>query len=191
VYTLEAQMAGWLNTGSEALVLGIIYIVGALAGPFALVYGAAWLSRQVTMRKTTLNRLVMRYAYGFVPVGFAIWFAHYLFHFLTGAMTIVPALQTFFAQTLAWPLLGEPNWALAHYFVPAVSTIQILQSIITYGGLLAALALTLNSARKAHKNRRTLLLEALPWLVLLVALTVASGATFLLPMEMRGSALGG
>jgi hypothetical protein len=34
-------------------------------------------------------------------------------------------------------------------------------------------------------------LEALPWLLLLIALAVASGTTFLLPMEMRGSAIGG
>ena len=191
VYALEAQMAGWLNTQSEAVVLGIIYIVGALAGPLALTYAAAWLSQRVLAGKTSLNRLIIRYAYGFVPVGFAIWFAHYLFHFLTGAMTIVPALQTFFAQTLGWPLLGTPDWTVARYFVPPVSTIQLLQSIITYGGLLAALVLTLNSARRTHKNRRTMLFEALPWLLLLIALTAASGATFLLPMEMRGSALGG
>lgn len=33
--------------------------------------------------------------------------------------------------------------------------------------------------------------EALPWLLLLIALTAASGATFLLLMDKRGSALGG
>ena len=46
----------------------------------------------------------MRHAYSFVPLGFAIWMAHYLFHFLTGAMTIVPAFQTFFQRTLRWPI---------------------------------------------------------------------------------------
>jgi polyferredoxin len=195
VYVLEQQLADLLNTQSEALVLGLIYFVGAVAGPLLLVYLAAWLSRRLATSakapRLTLHRLVMRHAYSFVPLGFAIWMAHYLFHFLTGAMTIVPAFQTFFQRTLRWPILGEPDWQLATYFVPAVSTIQVWQSVITYGGLLAALALSLQAARHAQRNGRRALLEALPWLLLLIALAVASGTTFLLPMEMRGSAIGG
>ncbi|MEZ4677755.1 MAG: hypothetical protein R2932_26415 [Caldilineaceae bacterium] len=193
VYVLEQQLATLLNTQSEALVLGLIYLVGAVLGPLLLVYLAAWLSRLLTAnvdKARTLHRVVMRHAYSFVPLGFAIWFAHYLFHFLTGAMTIVPAFQNFFQRTLQWPLLGEPNWQLALRFVPAVETIQIWQSIITYGGLLAALALSLQAARRAQPNGRQALFEALPWLLLLVVLAVASGTTFLLPMEMRGSAIG-
>ncbi len=195
VYVLEKQLADLLNTESEALVLGLIYLIGAVVGPLLLVYLVAWLSRTLSAGTNrhglTLHRMVMRHAYSFVPLGFAIWMAHYLFHFLTGALTIIPAFQTFFQRTLHWPILGEPNWQLATRFIPAVSTIQILQSVITYGGLLAALALTLQAASRTQRNRRRLLLEALPWLILLIALAIASGSTFLLPMEMRGSAIGG
>ena len=49
----------------------------------------------------------------------------------------------------------------------------------------------LDRARKMQKSRLHILFEALPWLVLLFGVALASGATFLLPMEMRGSALGG
>lgn len=195
VYVLEQQLATLLHTQSEALVLGIIYLSGAVIGPLLLVYLAAWLSRTLTAgakhREKSLNRLLMRYAYSFVPLGFAIWFAHYLFHFLTGGMTIFPAFQTFFQRTLHWPILGEPDWTIATRFVPTVETIQTLQSIVTYGGLLAALALALTAARKSQRNGRQAFLEVLPWLIVLVILAVASGSTFLLPMEMRGSALGG
>lgn len=195
VYALEHELGHWLNTESEALVLGLIYLGGVVIGPLLLVYAAAWLSRMLTVRRVSkepsLNRLVIHYAYSFVPLGFAIWFAHYLFHFLTGALTIVPAFQTFFQRTLAWPILGEPNWQLAARFVPTVETIQIFQSIITYGGLMAALVLTLSAARQSQPTAHSALQEALPWLVVLVLLAVASGSTFLLPMEMRGSILGG
>ncbi|MCX6045324.1 MAG: FesM, partial [Chloroflexi bacterium] len=157
----------------------------------ALTYSAAWLSKTLVASPLSLNRLVMRYAYGFVPLGFAIWSAHYLFHLLTGFMTIIPAFQTFFAKTLGWALLGEPNWELARHFVPTVDAIQITQTTIIYVGLLMALALTLNSARKTHRDRGKVLLEALPWLILVFLIIFTSGAIFLLPMEMRGSALGG
>ena len=49
----------------------------------------------------------------------------------------------------------------------------------------------LSMNRIAVKGDAGSLLEALPWLVVLILLAVASGSTFLLPMEMRGSALGG
>jgi polyferredoxin len=191
VYRLETWLAAQLGTSSEMIVLGLVYLVTAVAGPVALAYLAAWLSRVLVRSNSPLNRLVMRYAYSFVPLGFAIWLAHYLFHLLTGLLTIVPAFQSFFAQTLQWPVFGEPDWAFALRFVPAVETIQIWQTLIMYGGLLAALAMALNAARRAQRNRSRLLLEALPWLVLLLVLTFASGTTFLLPMEMRGSALSG
>ncbi|MEM7530576.1 MAG: hypothetical protein AAF639_00245 [Chloroflexota bacterium] len=195
VYEFELQLGAWLGTESEAIVLGIIYVVGAILAPLALVYAAAWLSQKVTRTKTSLNRFVMRYAYSFVAVGFAIWLAHYLFHFLTGMMTIIPAFQTFFQRTLGLAIFGRPDWTIATLFVPAVSSIQLLQTVITYGGLLAAIAMALGAARKAQDDSRVgkqrAIVEALPWLVLLIGLAVASGATFLLPMEMRGSALGG
>jgi hypothetical protein len=191
VYDLETWLASQLGTSSETIVLGLIYLVTAVAGPIALAYLAAWLSQVLARSNISLDRLVMRYAYSFVPLGFAIWLAHYLFHLLTGLLTIAPAFQSFFAQTLRWPVLGQPDWAFALRFIPAVETIQIWQTLIMYSGLLAAVAVALNAARKAQRNRRRLLLEVLPWLVLLVALTFASGTTFLLPMEMRGSALSG
>jgi polyferredoxin len=191
VYRLERWLAAQLGISSETIVLGLIYLSAAVAAPVALAYLAAWLSQLLARSNSPLDRLVMRYAYSFVPLGFAIWMAHYFFHLLTGLLTIAPAFQSFFAQTLQWPVLGEPDWSLALRFVPAVGTIQIWQTLMMYGGLLAALAMALNAARKAQRNRRRLLLEALPWLILLVALTFASGTTFLLPMEMRGSALSG
>jgi thiol:disulfide interchange protein len=92
---------------------------------------------------------------------------------------------------LGLPLLGQPNWEIARRFVPPVSTIQLLQTGILYGGLLFAFAITLRAARKAQRNPRHVLVEALPWLALLIILALVSGSTFLLPMEMRGSALGG
>jgi polyferredoxin len=191
VYELERQLAAWLNTRSEALVLGIVYFGSAVVIPLALAYGAAWVSQRWGSAHTSLNRLVMRYAYSFVPLGFAIWIAHFLFHFLTGAMTIVPAMQTFFADTLGLPLLGEPDWSLALWFIPSVTTIQTLQLLILGVGSLAAVHLAVNAAHRANGRKRSFWLEAAPWLLLLFLLAAASANTFVLPMEMRGSAIGG
>jgi ferredoxin len=191
VYALEQQLARWLNTRSEALVLAIVFLSASIVIPLGLAYGAAWVGKGLSRTTSSLNRISMRYAYSFVPIGFAVWIAHYLFHFLTGAMTLVPAFQTFFAQTLGVPLLGEPDWSLATWFVPPVTTIQWLQLIALTAGALAAVYLMINAAHRANRSSPRFWLEALPWLIILFVLAAASANTFTLPMEMRGSAIGG
>ena len=190
-YSLEIRIASILNTESEAIVLGFIYGIGVLILPLAMVYAAALLARQFTGEPIRINRLIMRYAYAFVPLGFAIWIAHYLFHFLTGAMTLLPAVQIFFGETLGWSLFGEPNWRLAQAAVPPIPLIQALQQVITWGGLAAALYVAWRAASNAHREPEHRLSEWLPWAVVLVLLAMAVSTVFLLPMEMRGSVLGG
>lgn len=191
VYDLEIWLADLLNTRSEALVLGLVFLSSAVLLPLVLAYGAAWMGKLLSRTTSSLNRIVMRYAYSFVPLGFAIWLAHYLFHFLTGAMTIVPAFQTFFSDTLGIPLLGEPDWTIAQWGVPSVSSIQAMQIVALVVGVVVAVYLAINAAYRAQPKSRTFWLEAVPWLLLLFLLAAASTNTFVLPMEMRGSALGG
>ena len=45
-------------------------------------------------RPVSTGRIALRYAYGLVPFGFGMWLAHYGFHFLTGALTVVPVTQS-------------------------------------------------------------------------------------------------
>ena len=190
-YALEEWLARLLHTEREALVLGLIYGAGVIAAPLLLAYAAAWLGRRLAGGDQRLNQAVWRHAYGFVPLGFAIWTAHYLFHFLTGALTLAPALQAFFARTLGWPLLGEPDWRIAGLFVPNLAAIQGGQVLMVGIGLAAAIALTRQAAGQSAATRHQAWRAALPWLLLLIALAAASVGVFLLPMEMRGSALGG
>ena len=195
VYRLELYLGDLLNTQSEAIVLGLIYLVSVILAPILLAYAAAWIGRELSRQDISLNRLIMRHAYSFVPLGFAIWIAHYLFHFAIGAMTIVPAFQDFFARTLNWPLLGTSNWQMPARYVPAINSVQIWQTIIMYIGLFTAIGLTIFASRNANKGkpggRNAAAFEALPWIIVLCIIAVASGITFLLPMEMRGSPLGG
>jgi len=150
VYRLEVYLGDLFNTQSEAIVLGFIYLVSVIALPILLAYLAAWLSRLFSREKISLNRIIMRHAYSFVPLGMAIWIAHYLFHFVIAAMTIVPAMQDFFARTLNWPILGAADWQMPARYVPSFTSVQIWQSIIMYIGLFAALGLSIFAARNAH-----------------------------------------
>lgn len=191
VYSLEVWLARALNTQNEGLVLGLVFGVGVIALPLGLVYAAAALGRILAPgNDRRLNRTIMAYAYAFVPLGLAIWTAHYLFHFLIGAFTIVPALQQFFARTLGVALLGQPNWQIAAALIPSVVAAQIIQAIVMLGGIAWALAVAWTGAKSRRSDTRAALLEALPWLLIILILGAISLGIFSLPMEMRGSVLG-
>lgn len=188
-YALEEWLAAALGTRQEWIVLGLLFLVGAVAGPVALALGAAWLSRAAGGTGGSLREALLRGAYAFVPLGFAVWTAHYLFHFLTGAFTLLPALQIFLAETVGLALLGEPNWELAARLTPSLPAIQVVQLAIVALGLAWGGAVARRGARRSAPVRAWA--SAAPWLVLLALLALGAAATFLLPMEMRGSVLMG
>jgi ferredoxin len=192
VYALEQWLAVTLNTDQEVFVLAPIFFVGAALAPLTFIYGAAWLNKiSVTgNRAKSLARLVMRHAYAFVPLGFGIWASHYLFHLLIGPFTIVPALQTFFAQVVGIPLLGEPNLRLGAALVPPLWSIQSIQILSMALGIGGALLVSWNGAKRAHQKSQARWIEFLPWALILILIGVLAVVVFLLPMEMRGNVLG-
>ena len=58
------------------------------------------------------QRTLGRYSYALLPLGFAMWLAHYGFHLVTSYGSIVPTTQRFFAD-LGFSAVGEPRWALS------------------------------------------------------------------------------
>ena len=188
-YAVQSALAAALGTRSEPLVLGIVFVVGALLTPLALVLAAAWINRATGSQARTLWRLVMRHAYAFVPLGFGVWSAHYLFHLLVGPLTIVPAFQTFWVNVVGQPVFGAPNWTVGAWSLP-LAVVQGVQMVAVASGLAAALAVVWAGAVPAHPTRRAAAGEALPWAVILVALAGLAVWIFLLPMEMRGNVLG-
>jgi ferredoxin len=192
VYELEQWLAVALNTDREVIVLGLVFLTGAVLLPLALVYGAAWLNKLTVAGNRTqrLKRLIMRHAYAFVPLGFGIWGSHYLFHLLLGPLTIIPALQTFFADVVGLPLLGNPNLALGGAWVPPLLGVQTIQVLAMAAGIGGALLVAWSASTKAHKNRNAALREFLPWALILLLVGLLSVWVFLLPMEMRGNVLG-
>lgn len=190
VYALERSLARLLNTRQEAPVLGLVFLTGVLLVPLALVLAAAWLNRLLPgNRSRSLARGLMRYAYSFVPLGFGIWAAHYLFHLLIGPLTIWPALQNFLVEVAGVALLGRPNWSAAGVWMPPLGVIQAVQMAAMAAGTAGALAVAWRAARRSQTDVRAAWLEIAPWALILLALAAAAVWVFLLPMEMRGNVL--
>lgn len=187
VYRLESWLARQLGVTSEQPVLLILFALGLLLMPVVLVGGAAWLSGWLSHSSDPVLRVATRYSFALVPLGFGMWLAHYGFHFLTGALTIVPLTQSFLAD-FGVGFLGSPRWDLAE-LVPG-SWLGWIQAFFLELGLLGSLWVARRIAADRHRNRRHARRAFLPWAVLYLFLFAFGIWLILQPMEMRGTLMG-
>ena len=187
VYALEQWLAALLGVRSEPLVLGVVFLVGLIALPFALVTLAAWSSRALVGGTEPLGSTVTRYSFALVPIGFGMWLAHYGFHLFIGALTAVPVMQSFLAD-FGMPILGDPRWELAA-IVPD-SWLVPLELLLLELGMLVSLTIGYRIAKEQQGAVSKAIRALLPWAVLIVALFFTGAWLMTQPMEMRGTILG-
>ncbi len=123
-----------------------------------------------------------RFSYSLVPLGFAMWLAHYNFHLLTSCWTVIPAAQRF-VEGLGWHFLGKPEWSAA-CCGPVAEWLPRLEIFALDIGLL----LSLYSGYRIAVNRSPTAWKAfVPWAVLIVLLFATGVWIVLQPMQMRGT----
>lgn len=181
-FALAQGMAKALRTDSEFLVLGLLFVLFTVMGVL-LTLAVTSLADALGGARVKPWQAFQRWGYVLVALGFGFWGAHYLFHFLTGAVSIVPVLQNFFAL-LGLPL--DPNWRLAQ-LIPSRWLFPITAGVTALYALLA-FALTVRVALRDFGRRGALAM----WPVLLFVLAFAAFSIWVLaqPMEMRGTIFG-
>jgi ferredoxin len=187
VYTVERWLSRVLGAPPEAVVLLAIFALGLCVAPLVIVGAAAALTRVlVPAPAESIWRTGVRYAYALVPFGFGLWLAHYGFHLLTGALTVVPVTQSAGMQMLGWPVLGTPVWHWVGMQPGAVFPIQL--GVILLGAM-GSLAVAYGISERDYQARA--LAATAPWAA--VILVLASAAVWILaqPMEMRGTVFAG
>ena len=158
--------------------------IALLALPFVAAVVAAWLSRYASGGSAPLRAIACRFAFACVPLGLAMWAAHFLFHFLTGAGALRPVVQRA-AADIGGAVFGTPAWAAA---APAASPdwLTELELLLLDGGLLFSLYIAWRiAAHDLGRTRRALALAA-PWALLLASLWACGVWIVFQPMEMRG-----
>lgn len=183
-YAFERWLAGMLGVAYGPVVLLIVFALGLVALPLVAVGLAAWTSRRLASSREPLVAKATRYVYSLVPLGFGMWLAHYGYHFLTGALTVVPVVQSFLAD-LGLVLLGEPRWGLGP-LVPA-SWLLPIELMLLELGLLGSLVVAYRTASHEHEGDALARRAFLPWAGLAVLLCAAGVWLLLQPMEMRGT----
>ncbi len=194
VYALQAGLARALGTASEVPGLIVIFVVGLVVIPAVLLTAAGMATRSLSgLHAMPLGRLIRRYVYALVPMGFGMWLAHYSLHFLTGALTVVPVAQSFLADIGLYA--GSPAWGMGP-LVP-VAWLFPIEAMLLYlgalGSIVTAFQITVSELREnkaAARRRPTLgavLTAAGPWMILTLLLLGFGLWIMLQPMEMRGT----
>jgi polyferredoxin len=179
---IERALMRTMGWRSEAPALATVFVVGLVLLPVGLVGAAAGTTRLIARGEDSpLLQTALQFSYTLVPLGFGVWLAHYGFHLLTGALTIVPVTQSAAIDLLGYAALGEPLWRLTGMQPGAVFPIQLGCLFL---GTAGSLALVRGTAVRDHPLRPGYI--SAPWIALI--LLVAAAAVWILaqPMDMRG-----
>jgi polyferredoxin len=176
-HALAAWLSGALGTRDEALLLAVIQ-GGGLGLGVALSTLAARLSGPLRPRTAGPGRL-REWAPVTVPLALAVWGGHYLYHFVTGASTLLPNAARALVR------LGVPV-AVPAVSVPAVDSAFLWQVLIVYAGLMLSGLGAFNRATRLGRGPRA----AAAQLALALVLAALALLVFAQPMEARGSLLG-
>jgi len=185
------QVLDWITAmsgiRSEAGRVAILLITGTVLLPLALAGAVAWVSRTLSGSGRGVVEEATRFAYGLIPVGFGMWVAHYMFHFLLGAFTILP-LGRSYLNDLGVGAGGVVDWAVPT-LVP-VAWLLPLEFFFVELGLLVSLVVLWRIAVREHPGGAAGRAFA-PWGLLAIALSVIGIWILTQPMEMRGMGMGG
>jgi ferredoxin len=181
----QDRMAHMLALPSASLMTAAYYLFGLVVIPLFVVGAAAVLSSYWGRQQTSMLQSAMRYAYALVPLGFAMWLAHYSFHFVTSYDSIVPTTQRLLGE-LGWSFLGEPHWVRA-CCRPTVAWLARLEILFLDLGFLLSLYAAYRIAKSESSRPTQTLKSVIPWAIL-IGLLFAIGVWLVLqPMQMRGA----
>ena len=187
VHHVEQWLAAALGSTSESLVLGCVFVLALGVAPLLVLGGAAGLTRILTGDAVfSVGQIALRYSYGLVPFGFSMWLAHYGFHLLTGALTVVPVTQSAAIDLMGWPALGDPLWRWAGMRPGAVFPIQLGCVLLGAAGSLAVMQLISLRDYPDRSARATA-----PWAIVVTVLALSAIWILFQPMEMRGMGMAG
>ncbi len=180
VARFEAELAARLGLASTRPVTTAGFALALGLAPLALAGLAGALGRRLAGVALPVRTLVCRFALALVPLGLAMWAAHFLFHLLAGWRSLLPVLSR-----LAPGLLGPARFAAgATGFAP--DRMLGLELLLLDVGLLLTLWIGWRIAGTCVRESGRELALVAPWAALAVALWMGGVWTFLQPMEMRG-----
>jgi cytochrome c oxidase assembly factor CtaG/ferredoxin len=164
-------------------IIALFLAVGIFLIPGFIVYVAGFLSRRLGRLQVPLKPFISDFAMTLVPLGFAMWLAHFVFHLFTGSHLPIPVIERI-ALDLHLTLFGKPDWGIASWAVPQLLDFEIL--FLDLGLLVSLYAGWRVAQRYNHSKNRCLLIFA-PWSLVYILFFIAAIWIIFQPMDMRGT----
>jgi len=184
VSAFEETLKSGFGLHSQVPIDTILFVIFLLVVPMVLVGLCGALSRVMGGTRAVWRELTCSFVAALVPLGFSMWVAHIVFHFVTGWSAIGPAAQRAVVD-LGSGLLGKPDWSQ-----PAVPLLldwlPSLQLLFLGLGLLLTLYVAWRIALGYASRGASALGLFAPWAGLAVALYIAGIWIVFQPMQMRG-----
>jgi cytochrome c oxidase assembly factor CtaG/polyferredoxin len=178
----EKVVQNRLGFGSLLPITSSEVFLALLVAPALLAGSCGLISKALSGSGGRWKELTCSFVTTLVPLGFSMWLAHMLFHLLTAALSIVPAMQRA-ALDINIGLLGNPDWRFASPLLPIdwLPSLQIL--LLDFGLLMTLYASWCVALRLARRSRSALGLLA-PWATLSICLYALGVWIVLQPMQM-------
>jgi polyferredoxin len=171
-FAVATWLSGVLQTRDEAMLLGIIFIV-------AFGFGLS-----LTVLAAKASRASLRDWVGALyPLTLAIWGGHYLFHFVTGASTLMPNI---ISALLRLGVGLEPPALVSSVRLDAIFPFQV---VVSYMAFFASLFAIYQKASRLSQSPKDLILRMLPQVLLVLLINTMTILIFSQPMQARGSLL--
>ena len=186
------QQARWqqaLEHGSLLWIATGTFCLTAIIAPLLLLPLAGGLSRLISQAHTSFKVVTIRGTLALIPIGFAMWLVHMLFHFFTSWATAWPAAQRAM-QDLGSHVFGEPAWALS-CCGPTPPWLIPLEIVLLDLGLIVTVYVLYRLARQCVTGVWAELRFLAPWAIIAFGLYAAGVWIVLQPMQMRGTLLPG
>ncbi len=178
------RLRTWVGASDTIFVVSGWIVASTVLVPAILIALAAVSGRALARVEAPAREIVCRFALALIPLGAAMWAAHFLLHFLSGWRAALPVLQRAAADA-GMTGVGTPQWALACPSVGAGSLLGVELFLLDVG-LLLSLYSSWRIAR-SYATRTPISLRLLtPWASVAVALYASGVWIFFQPMQMRG-----
>jgi hypothetical protein len=170
-----------LPVTSVLLLLTLVLVPASLPALAALAGHASCATSRVSV---ATRELFCRFSVALVPLGVAMWAAHFLFHLSAGWGSARTVIQRA-ANDNGWHLLNLASSELSSHLL-GVDAMRVLQTVLLDAGLLLALYLVWRISLVYASRGRDALRLFLPWAVLATVLYASGVWIVLQPMQMRG-----
>lgn len=184
VIAWEETLQARFDLSSPRSIEIVFFILSLLVLPLILAVSCGMLSRFLGRIRIGWRELICSFAGAFVPLGFSMWGAHFVFHLLTGGYAIVPVTLRA-AGDLGISYFGTPDWSWLS-LVPTLDWLLSLQLLLLDLGFLLTLYTGWRIAKGYRAGGKGTFGLFMPWASLAIGLYIVGIWIVFQPMQMRG-----